>query len=163
MMWGKYCSNLKDLFSEPTGLPPDRSHNHHIPLKPGSEPINVQPYHYPHYMKGEIEKLVSSLLQLGVIRPSTNTYSSLVLMVKKRDGLCHLYVDYRALNQITIKDKFPIPIINKLSDELNEAKKISKLDLHSGYHQIKMHVEYVEKRHYERTMGVTNFSQCYFN
>lgn len=134
----KLLLEFEGLSSDLVGLPPDRSHDHHIPLKPGCSPINVRPYRYPYYMKGEIGKLIFELLQVGVVWTSTSPYSSPMLMVKKKDGSWCLYLNYRALNQITVKDKFPILVIDELLDELNGARYFSKLDLRSGYHQIKM-------------------------
>lgn len=95
------------LFQTPTTLPPPRSVTHHINLLPSSSPINVRPYRYPHFQKTEIEKQISDLLSAGLIRPSTSLYSSPVLLVKKKDGTWHMCVDYRALNAVTIRDRFP--------------------------------------------------------
>jgi hypothetical protein len=127
------------LFSTPQGLPPSHGvHDHSIPLVPGSLPPNICPYHDPFSQKNEIEKMVQELLNAGIILPSTSPYSSPVVMVLKKEGSWRMCLDFRALNKLTIKDKFPIPVIDYLLDELSGAQFFTKLDLHSGYHQICM-------------------------
>jgi hypothetical protein len=127
------------VFSTPQGLPPSRGvHDHSIPLVPGSLPPNIRLYRHPFSQKNEIEKIVQELLNAGVIRPSTNPYSSLVVMVLKKEGSWRMCPDFHALNKLTIKDKFPILDIDDLLGELSGAQFFTNLDLHSGYHQIHM-------------------------
>ena len=132
-------TRYQKLFQTPNHLPPPRDVVHRINTHPATAPMNVRPYRYPHFQKTEIEKQVSNLLSAGLIRPSTSPYSSPVLLVKKKDGTWRLYVDFRSLNVVTIRDRFPIPTIDELLDELGQASWFSKLDLRQGFHQILMH------------------------
>jgi hypothetical protein len=132
-------SKHQTVFSTPHGLPPSCGvHDHSIPLVPGSLPPNIRPYRHPFAQKNEIEKMVQELLTVGVICPSTSPYSSPVIMVLKKEGSWRMCPEFRALNKLTIKEKFPIPVIDDLLDELSGAQFFTKLDLCLGYHQIRM-------------------------
>ncbi|KAL4385004.1 hypothetical protein GQ457_15G026090 [Hibiscus cannabinus] len=130
--------DFKDVFEEPTTLPPERGKDHRIPLLDENSVVKIRPYRYLAYQKDEIEKMTRELLRSGLIRDITSSFASPVVMVKKKDGSWRMCVDYRRLNQLTVKDKFPMPIIEELLDELGKTRVFSKLDLRSGYHQIRM-------------------------
>lgn len=127
-------AKFEDVFDWLGELPPKRSIEHHIHLKKGTNTVNVRPYRYVYQQRGEMEKLVDEMLTSGVICPSNCPYSSLVLLVKKKEGSWRFCVDYRTLNNVSILDKFPIPVIEELFDELNGADMFSKIDFKAGYY-----------------------------
>ena len=120
------------LFQPLSTLPPSRPTDHAITLLPHLAPVNVKPYCYPHFQKQEIETQVTAMLRQGHIQHCQSPFSSPVLLVKKRDGTWRFCVDYRALNTITVCDRFPIPTVDELLDELGGAVWFSKLNLMQG-------------------------------
>ncbi|XP_052291764.1 uncharacterized protein LOC127900631 [Citrus sinensis] len=141
----KVLETYSGIFVEPTELPHERLIDHHIPLLPGSSPVNVRPYRYPHFQKQEIDRLIRELLDAGLIQHNVSPYSSLVLLVKKKYGSWRMCIDYRALNKVTIKDRYLIPVVDELLDELHGASVFSKLNLRSGYRQIRVHPSDIAK------------------
>ncbi|CAO2169428.1 unnamed protein product [Urochloa humidicola] len=127
-----------ELFEVPTALPPSRSCDHSIPLMEGVAPVQVRPYRYALALKDEIERQVKEMLQNGIIQRSSSPFCSSVLLVKKKDGSWRFCVDYRHLNAITVKGKFPVPIIDEFLDELATASWFTCLDLRAGFHQIRL-------------------------
>lgn len=130
-------SNYKDVSEPPNSLPPQRKQDHHIHLETNSKPVSVRPYRQPQFQKTD-RKTYQGMLEQGTIQRSTSPFSSPMLLVKKKDGGFRLCVDYRALNALTVKDKFLIPTIDELLGELKGASIFSKLDLRSGFHQIRV-------------------------
>jgi hypothetical protein len=128
-----------DVFpDELPGMPPDRDIEFAIELQPGTAPISKRPYRMPPAELAELKKQLQELLDKGFIRPSTSPWGCPALFVKKKDESLRLCVDYCPLNAVTIKNKYPLPRIDVLFDQLVGAKVFSKIDLRSGYHQIKI-------------------------
>ena len=138
----------------PPGIPPHGGFEHTIELESGAKSIITTLYRHPKKFKDEIEQTIQKQLEKGWIRPSSSPFTSSVVLVKK-DGTTRMCVDYRALNKRTIKNRYPIPRIDELLDELHGTVYFSKIDLRFEYHQIRMR-EDVDKtafcchyRHYE--------------
>jgi hypothetical protein len=131
----------------------------------------VRPYRYPQLLKDEVECQCSDMLHQVTIRSSSSPFSSLVLLVKKVVSTWHFCVDYRALNEKSVKDKFLIPVVDELLDELRGARFFTKIDLCSGYYQVRMHPDDIENMtfcthhsHFEFTVmsfGLTNMSATF--
>jgi hypothetical protein len=112
---------FQSIFNPPTTLPPQRPGDHTIPLLEGAQPFCLRPYRYNPAQKTEIEKHITNMLEKGWIQVSTSPYSSPALLVRKKTGDWRLCIDYRCLNALTQKNKYPLPIIEELLDELQGA------------------------------------------
>ena len=109
------------------------------------KPMITTPYQHPQKYKDEIEKAIQEILAMGHIQPSSSPFASPVVLVKKKDGTMRMCIDYRALNKKTIKNRYPIRRVDELINKLQGAMYFSKIDLRSGYHQIRMRKEDVPK------------------
>ena len=142
------------MFAErPPGLPPDRGVGHTINLS-DSSPVSKPMYRLSPKEQQEVTRQVKDLLARGLIQPSHSAYSSPVIFVRKKSGELRMCVDYRALNQKTVKDKYPLPRIDDLLDRLQGASVFSSLDLQSGYHQIRIASEDVPKTAFSTPLGL---------
>ena len=147
-----------DIFpDELPGLPPDRQIEFSINLAPGVEPISKAPYRMAPTKMKELAKQLQELLDKGVIRPSVSSWGAPVLFVKKKDGSMRLCIDYRELIKLTIKNRYPPPHIDNLFDQLKGATYFSKVDLRSGYHQLKIKPEDIPKTAFRTRYGHYEF------
>ena len=150
---------FKDIFPEtlPTGLPPSRSVDHEIRLQPGAVPPAHQPYRLSHHEMLELNKTLQDLVEKGHIQPSSSPFSAPILFVKKKDNTYRMCVDYRSLNKITIKDRYPLPRIDDLLDRLHKSEYFSKIDLKSGYNQIRIKESDCPKTAFTTRYGLFEF------
>jgi hypothetical protein len=147
-----------DIFPEDLpGLPPDREVEFSIDLVPGTAPISKAPYRMALAELKELKGQLEELLDKGFIRPSASPWGAPVLFVKKKDGSMRLCIDYRELNRVTIKNKYPLPRIDDLFDQLQGAQVFSKIDLRSGYHQLKIKSEDIPKTAFRTRYGHYEF------
>ena len=150
---------FRDVFPTelPEGLPPKRDIDHKIELVPGSAPTNRPTYRMSPTELDELKKQLDELVKAGFIRPSKSPFGAPILFVKKKDGTMRMCIDYRALNGITIKNSYPLPRIDELFDRLHGAKVFSKIDLRSGYHQIRIADEDIPKTAFRSRYGHFEF------
>ncbi|GKB07140.1 mediator of RNA polymerase II transcription subunit 12 [Tanacetum coccineum] len=136
----RVLDEFKDVIPKelPKKLPPMREVDHTIKLEPGSKPPAKAPYRMPPPELEELRNQLKELMDVGYIRPSKSPYGASVLFQKKKDGSLRMCIDYRALKKVTIKNKYPIPLIADLFDQLGKARYFTKLDLRSGYYQVRI-------------------------
>ena len=149
---------FSDVFpNELPGLPPDRDVEFKIELLPCTTPISRRPYRMPPNELAKLKVQLQELLEKGLIRPSLSPWGCHVIFVKKKDKSLRMCVDYRPLNAVTIKNKYPLPRIDILFDQLSKAKVFSKIDLRSGYHQIKIRLEDIPKTAFSTRYGLYEY------
>ena len=147
-----------DVFlDELPGLPPNREVEFKIELVPGTAPISRRPYRMPPNELAKLKIQLQELLDKGLIQPSSSPWGCPTLFVKKKDKSLRMCVDYRPLNDVTIKNKYPLPRIDILFDQLAKAKVFSKIDLRSGYHQIKIRPEDIPKIAFSTRYGLYEY------
>ena len=142
------------------GLPPDREIEFVINVVPSTNPSSMPPYRMAPAELKELNEQLKELLDKGFIRPSTSPWGAPVLFVKKKDGSLRLCIDYRQLNKVTIKNKYPLPRIDDLFDQLQGARYFSKIDLRSEYHQLRIRSDDVPRLLFGRGMAITSFWLC---
>ncbi|MCO5563533.1 hypothetical protein L7F22_017177 [Adiantum nelumboides] len=154
-----FLDEYADCFSEalPGQSPPERSEDHSIDLIPGSAAPNKPPYRVNAAQQEEIMTQVNELLQKEHIQLSSSPFCSPVLLVQKKDGSWRMCIDYRALNKITVKNKFPIPRIDDVLNRMHGASFFNTIDLESGYHQIRVNPADVPKTAFRSTFGLFEF------
>ncbi|KAA0035151.1 ty3-gypsy retrotransposon protein [Cucumis melo var. makuwa] len=147
-----------DVFpDELPGLSPPREIDFAIELEPGTAPISRAPYIMAPVELKELKVQLQELLDKGFIRPSVSPWGATVLFVKKKDGSMRLCIDYRELNKVTIKNRYPLPKIDDLFDQLQGATVFSKIDLRSGYHQLRIRDSDIPKTGFRSRYGHYEF------
>jgi hypothetical protein len=158
---------FKDIFQEVPGLPPKRDIDISINFIPGAAPVSKAPYRMSTPELKELQLQLEEILKKGYIHPSVSTWGAPILLVKKKDGMLRLCIDFQQLNKVTLKNKYPLPRIDDLFDQLKDAKIFSKIDLRFGYLQVRINEEDINKttfriryNHYEFTVVLFGLSNA---
>ena len=146
------CEYVDVFLDELPGLPPQRVVDFGIELHPSTSPISMTPHKMAPVELQELRVQLEELLDKGFIRPSTSPWGVPILFAKKKDKTLRLYIDYRQLNWVTIKNRYPLPRIDDLFDQLRGARVYSKINLRTGYHQLRVR---------ETDIPKTTFRTCY--
>ena len=139
------------------GLPPARQVEFHIDLVPEAAPVARAPYRLAPSEMQELSNQLQELLDKGFIRPSSSPWGAPILFVKKKDGSFRMCIDYRELNKLTVKNRYPLPRIDDLFDQLQGSSIYSKIDLRSGYHQLRVREEDIPKMAFRTRYGHYEF------
>jgi hypothetical protein len=150
----KVMEEYEDIFTSPTTVPLHCQVKHLIDLTPGAMLPNGPIYQCSVMENDEIKRQIQEMLQKGHIRPSSSPCGSPIMLVQKKDGTWGLFIDYRALNKITVWNRYLIPRIDDLLDQLKGAKYFSKIELNSGYHQVPIEPSDVWKTAFKSKEGL---------
>ncbi|GJZ60512.1 putative reverse transcriptase domain-containing protein [Tanacetum coccineum] len=153
---GEYPKDFLKIYYLP-GLPPVRQVEFQIDLIPGAAPVARAPYRLAPSEMQELSDQLQELADRGFIRPSTSPWGAPVLFVKKKDGSFRMCIDYRELNKLTVKNRYPLPRIDDLFDQLQGSSVYSKIDLRSGYHQLRVRDEDIPKTAFRTRYGHYEF------
>jgi hypothetical protein len=143
-------------------MPPDREVEFVIDLLPGTAPISKRPYRMSVEELKELKKQLTELQEAGYIRPNSSPCGAPVLFVQKKEGSQGMYVDYKSLNDVTVKNKCPLPCIKDLFNQMRGARVFSKIDLRSGYHQMKIRPSDIPKTDLSTRYGFYEFTVMLF-
>ncbi|WVZ52014.1 hypothetical protein U9M48_003109 [Paspalum notatum var. saurae] len=158
------CDYLDVFPDELPGMPPDRDIEFLIEILPGTAPIAMKQYRMAPIEQDEVKRNIDELLAKGFIRRSSSPWSFPVLLIEKKDtDVKRMCVDYRALNKVTIKNKYPLPRIDDLFDQLQGSCVFSKIDLRSGYHQLKIHPSNNPKTAFTAKYGLYKYTLMSFD
>jgi hypothetical protein len=159
----KVVSEFPDVFPKDLlGMPPERKVEFAIELLPGTAPISKRAYRVSIPELVELKKQIDELSEKCYIRPSTSPWVAPVLFVEKKDGTRRMCIDYRALNEVTVKNKYPLPRIEDMFDQLIGASVFSKIDLRSGYHQLRIRPSDIPKTTFITKYGLYEFTVMSF-
>jgi hypothetical protein len=153
---------FEDVFQEVPGLPPKRDIDFSVNLMPGAAPVSKAPYRMSALELKELHLQLEELLKKGYICPSVSPWGPLILFVKKKDGTLRLCINFRQMNKVTMKNKYPLSRIDDLFDQLKDAKIFSKIYLRSGYHQVRKRYEYINKTAFRTRYGHYEFTVVSF-
>jgi hypothetical protein len=159
----RLVSEFLDVFPEELlGMAPKRKVEFAIELIPNTAPISKRAYRVSGLELVELKKQIDELLMKGYIRPSTSPWAALVLFVEKKDGTKRMCIDYRAMNKVAVKNKYPLPRIYDLFDQLRGASVFSKIDMRSGYHQLGIRPSDIPKTIFITKYGLYEFTVMSF-
>jgi hypothetical protein len=149
--------DFEDVFQEVPGIPPKRDIDFFVNLMPGAALVSKAPYRMSTPELKELQLQLEEILKKGYMCPSVSSWGAPILFVKKKDGTLRLCIDFKQLNKVTVKNKYPLSRVDDLFDQLNDANIFLKIDLRSGYHQVRIKDEDIRKTAFRTRYGHYEF------